>query len=402
MPIFYYKARGKNGQLAEGVAEAPNENAVAGLLSEKGLAVIAIESRVGSDFGSNLFFSFNRVKIKDLVVFFRQLAVMIEAEVPIVRALRIILKQTTNEKLKMVVAGLADEIDGGTKFSKALADFPDVFNDFYVSVVKSGETSGRLSEVMNYLADQQEKDYDLQSKVKGAMIYPIFIVCGLAVVAFIVMTFVIPQIVGMLAESGAKLPFATRALIAVSGFFQSFWLLILIFILAMIVGVIACKKTPSGRLLLDRFKVKVPIFGSIFQKIYLVRFSRSFSTLLRGGVPASRALGVVKEVVGNAVYRDIISRAIKEVEEGNPISESLNEPKYFPAMVAQMISVGEETGKTEVVLDKITDFYTRDINNSVNNLSTLIEPMVMVVLGVAVGGFVAAVILPMWQLSASM
>ncbi|MBI5766034.1 type II secretion system F family protein [Candidatus Falkowbacteria bacterium] len=346
---------------------------------------------------------FRRVKMKDLVVFFRQMSVMVRANLPIMNGLGILLRQTRSQYLKAVIADVANEVDGGAKLSNAMAGHPDIFNDFFTNIIRSGETSGRLSEVMDYLADQQEKDYDLQAKIRGAMIYPAFIVVGLLAVGFIVMTFVMPQLTGMLEEAGVKLPAATKVLIFVSNSLRDYWLLILALIILMVGAVVVyIKRSVSGRRFFDALKLKLPVFGDIFRKIYIVRISRSLNTLLKGGVPISPSLQIVRDVVGNVIYRNIIDQAIKEVDEGNSVSESLAVHKEIPIMVSQMISVGEETGKLDEVLERLTDFYSREINNSVNNLSILIEPIIMVILGIAVGFFVAAIIMPMWQLSSSM
>ncbi|MFA4871801.1 MAG: type II secretion system F family protein [Patescibacteria group bacterium] len=403
MALFFYKAKDKSNQIKEGMVEAISMDLVANYLLEKGLVVIDIKQKNASEAKNYFLRFFRRVKMGDLVVFFRQLSVMVRANLPIMDALRILLRQTRSQYLKAVIADVANEVDGGAKLSNAMAGHPDVFSDFFTNIIHSGETSGRLSEVMDYLADQQEKDYDMQAKIRGAMIYPAFIVLGLLVVGFMVMTFVMPQLTGMLKETGAELPVTTKVLIFVSNSLRSYWLLILALIIFMVGAAVAyVTGSVSGRRSFDALKLKLPVFGDIFRKIYIVRISRSLNTLLKGGVPISRSLLIVRDVVGNVIYRDIIDQAIKEVDEGNPVSESFAVHKEIPIMVSQMISVGEETGKLDEVLERLTDFYSREINSSVNNLSTLIEPIIMVILGVVVGFFIAAIITPMWQLSSSM
>jgi len=402
MSIFSYKAENEDGRIVEGMVDAVSAETVANLLSEKGLAVISIIEKDTGKLSDTINSIISRVKVRDLVIFFRQLSVMIKANLPIVRALNILVKQTRNQYFKVVIAGIADEVDGGAKLSDSMSSFPAVFGNFYINVIRSGETSGRLSEVIDYLADQQEKDYDLQSRIKGAMIYPAFIVVGLLGVGFILMTFVVPQMTGMLLEAGVDLPLATRILIGLSSFLRGFWWLIAIVIVFGGGGLFYfVRQTESGIRMLDSLKLKSPIFGKIFQKIYIVRISRSLSTLIRGGVPIARALEVVREIVGNRIYRDILDSAIEGVDEGNSLSESLAPHKEMPIMVSQMMSVGEETGRIDEVLEKMTDFYSREIDASVTNLSTLIEPFIMVILGVGIGVFVAAIIMPMWQLSAA-
>ncbi len=388
--------------MVQGMIDANSDEMVAGLLTEKNLTVIAIEKRRLNAWHFDLSFIFNRVNTKDLVVFFRQLAVMIDANMPIVKALRILVRQTHNPTLKMVIAGLADEVEGGNSLSSGMDAFPEVFTPFFVNIIKSGETSGRLSQVMNYLADQKEKDYDLESNLKGAMIYPAFIISALIVVGFIVMTFVIPKMTSMIVESGAKMPFITQVLISVSSFFAHFWWLIIAMALIAVFAISISLRTEKGSKLFDLMKIRMPIFGNMFKYIYIVRICRSLNTLLKGGVPISRGLEVVRDVVDNKVYFEVLSNTIKEVSEGNSIAEGFAISEDIPVMVYQMIGVGEEIGKLEEILEKITDFYSREINNNVKNLSSMIEPLIMVVLGITVGLFVAAIILPMWQLSASM
>lgn len=402
MSLFSYKAKNDSSQLIEGVIDASSEEVVVSLLSEKGLSIIEIKKQSSKDFETQILGFLNRVKTKEKVVFFRQLSVMIDANLPIVRALRILVKQANNKYFKSIISGIADEVDGGAKLSQGMAVFPNVFSDFYTNIVASGETSGRLSEVMSYLADQQEKDYDLQSKVKGAMIYPAFILSGLFIVGILVMVFVIPQMTQMLRESGVKLPLVTRILLGTSDFFRYYWYIVIISVVAVISSFLyIVKKTVKGRRLFDLFKIKVPAFGTIATHVYVVRITRSLDTLLKGGVPASKALRVVRKIVGNTLFEEMLDQTILDVDEGTSLADSIVANKYMPVLVSQMISVGEETGKLEDVLERLTDFYGREIDNAVANISTLIEPIIMIILGIVVGGFVAAVIMPMWQLSAA-
>lgn len=401
MAVFNYKARNRRGQLIEGVVDAVSEEMVANLLMEKSLTIIEIAQIDASAFNWQSLHFFRGVKSRDLVILFRQLSVMIESNLPIVKALRILVKQTRNRYLKTVLAAVTEDVDGGERLSAAMARFPDVFSDFFTSIIKSGETSGRLSEVLQYLADQQERDYDLQSRIRGAMIYPLFIITGLIVVGGILVAFVMPQLVGILADSGVELPLMTRILIGTTNFIAAYWLVLTLAIVGLGTGLTMYIRTDQGRRTFNRFKVSVPVFGGIFRQVYLIRITRSLSTLLRGGVPISRALSVTRDVIRWTVFEDVLSQTIRDVEEGNLIAQSLSASREVPPLVIQMISIGEESGELEKVLGKVTDFYSREVDNSVRNLSTLIEPIVMVVLGIAVGCFMAAVITPMWQLASA-
>lgn len=385
----------------QGAVEAVNEEVVANLLSDKGLSIISIEKRDTLGMHRYRLTFLRSVKSKQLVVFFRQFSVMVQANLPIIKSLRILIKQTENKRLKEAIVGITSEIEGGSRLSDAMANYPEIFTDFFVNLIKSGETSGRLAEVMEYIAEQQEKDYELQSQIKGAMIYPVFILSGLVIVAGVVMTFVIPQITGILIDSGVTLPLTTRILIGTSDFLRNWWWQMILALVALIVILSISLNTRRGKFFIDRLKLKIPIFGAIFKDIYVVRITRSFHTLLKGGVPVAQSLEVVKQVVGNRVFEDILDETIRQVDEGNSIVDSLIGKKEMPIMVSQMISVGEESGGLERVLEELSKFYSREIDNYVRNLSVLIEPVVMVLLGIAVGVFVAAVIMPMWQLSAS-
>ena len=266
-------------------------------------------------------------------------------------------------------------------------------------MIKSGETSGKLDNVLEYLADQLEKDYDLRSKIKGAMIYPAFIISGLIGVGVVMMIFVIPKLTEMLTASGQELPITTRILIGTSDFMRGYWWLIIIMILVLVFGFRAIVKTAAGKKVKDNMVLRLPIFGKLLQRIYLVRMTRSLSTLIVGGVPLTVGLKIVNEVVGNAAYQEIIEETIKTVEDGDSVAKIFLESPIVPSLVSQMMSVGEKTGRLDDVLAKVSDFYSREIENIVSNLTSLIEPFIMVLIGVAVGGMVAAIILPMYNLA---
>lgn len=405
MIVFNYRAATRTGEQVTGIVEAQSATAAANLLAEKNLVVINLEesSRTSSAAaavgGGKLF---HRIKVKDVVVFTRQLAVMVSANLPLVQSLKILASQSGNPALQGVVAEVASEVEGGMKLSRALARYPRHFSDFYVNIVRSGETSGKLDEVLNYLADELEKDYDLNAKIKGAMIYPAFILSGMLVVGGLMIAFVIPQLTSIITNAGVEVPLATKVLIFLSGAVRGFWWAI---IGSVVVAVVAWRRyvsTPHGRAQWDYLKLHVPIFGPLLQRVYLVRFSRSLGTLLVGGVPLTSALEVVADVVGNATYRELLQQTVRAVEDGNPIASLMAQrPDVVPSMVTQMLTVGEQTGRVDAVLDRLSNFYTREIDNLVLNLGALIEPIVIVILGVGVAGMVLAVILPMYSVAQS-
>jgi type IV pilus assembly protein PilC len=396
MPTFKYKASDKSGKELSGTIEATSKDSATQVLRGRYQNVISVAR------STSINISFGGVKAKDLVVFSRQFSVLVSANVALVQSLRLLVDQTENVKLKNIIAIVADDVDGGARLSDSLMKHPKIFSNFYINVVRSGETSGKLDEVLNYLADELEKDYDMTSKIKGAMIYPAFVLCGLGGVGVMMIVFVIPKLMDVITQSGAQLPIATRILIGVSNIMTHYWWLILIILIGLFALLKYLTGTPSGKMFFDKILLKLPIFGHLFQLIYLVRFTRSLQTLIIGGVSISKGLAITAEVVNNSVYKRIIEETKKEVEDGNSISSVFSRSKEIPNMVAQMMSIGEKTGRLDVILERITDFYSREINNIVANLMTLMEPIIMVVMGIGVGIMVAAVIMPMYSLSSSM
>jgi type IV pilus assembly protein PilC len=400
MPIFKYIAKNSQGRRVEGLINAYNRRAATERIAEMGLSASSIKDKTDS-LELKLLSIFQPVKIKDLVVFSRQFSVMISANLALVQALRIAAEQTVNTALKMTVSEVAYEVDSGSSLSAALAKRPKIFSPFYTNVIKSGETSGRLDEVLNYLADEMEKDYDMSSKIKGAMIYPAFVLGGLFVVGILMMVVVVPKLTSILTENGGSLPLSTRVVIGISNFLINFWWLLAILIVILAIAIRLFANTPGGIRMIDYIKLKLPVFGSLFQLIYITRFTRSMNTLIVGGVTISKSLDVVSEVVGNTYYKELIEKGKRDVEEGGSLSRVFLESETVPKMVPQMIIVGEKTGKLDLVFAKITDFYSREINNILTNLVALLEPSIMVVMGVAVGVMVAAVIMPMYNLASN-
>ncbi len=396
MPLYRYKAKDSQNAIKEGVIEATNEQIASSSLKEQGLLVVSMN--IEKTGGLNIAI-LNRVKEKDVVIFSRQFAVMISASIPVVQALKVLVGQTENIKLQGIVSEIAEEVNAGSRLSDALSKRNKIFSTFYVSVIRAGETSGKLDEVLNYLADEMEKDYDLMHKIKGAMIYPIFVIVGMVAVGAVMMIWVVPKLTAVIAESGGDLPVATKILIATSNFLAAYWWLLIILIVGIIGGIKYYIKLPAGRYQFDYIRIKIPIFGPLIQKIALVRFTRSMQTLIVGGVPVASGLQIAADVVDNAVYRDLILEAKKGVEGGSTISSIFLEHDEIPSMVSQMFAVGEKTGKLDLVLRRITDFYSREVSNVVANLVTLIEPVIMVIMGIAVGIMVAAIIMPMYNMA---
>lgn len=400
MATFNYRAKDREGNNLSGTVVAPTEMVAYGILKDKNFIIISLKESRKVTFKFS-FAAFKKVKPKEVVIFGRQLSVMISAGVPIVKALKVLARQTANDTFRTIISDVAGEIDGGAKLSMALSRYPRVFGSFFVHMIRSAETTGKLDEILNYLADQMEKDYDLRAKVKGAMIYPAFIMGGIILVGAAMMIFVIPQLMSVLTQGGAKLPFTTQLLISASNFLRGYWWLIIFVVGLMFLGLRFYIRTKAGRRTIDLLKLKIPVFGQIFQKTCLARFAQSLSTLIVSGVPLTRSLEIVADVIGNAIYKELILETIKEVESGNSITTVFVKSKHVPLMLSQMISVGEQSGRLDQVLDKLANFYARELENMLKNLVNLIEPIIMVLLGVAVGFLVSAIILPIYNLSSS-
>ena len=400
--IFEYQAKDRLGKDVRGVVEAPSLQLAADILKEKNFVIIFLkEKRKRVVFVSSFHF-FGRIPIREIVIFSRQLAVMINSGVPLVRSLRILVGQTVNINFKVIIADIADEVEGGAKLSTSLGRYPRTFDNFFVQMIRSGETTGKLDEALNYLADQKEKDYDFNNRIRGAMTYPVFVLLSLFSVGAVMMIYVIPRLTTVLEEASTELPWSTRALIAVSGFFQGYWWLMLLVFVGLVIFLIFYRQTPVGRKAVDVIKIHLPIVGGIFKRVYLTRMGRSLSTLLGSGIPLSHCLPIVADIVGNMVYKEVILQAAQQVEQGNSVAAAFLDSKDVPIMVPQMMRIGEQTGKLDQVLAKISDFYARETENMISNLVTLVEPVIMILLGLGVGILVSAVLLPMYNLSTAL
>lgn len=370
------------------------------VLAERGHVIVVLRTEtVFERVHAALVERIRRPSRAEIVGFLRQFAVMVSARMPVVLALRSIAAQTRRVGLRAVVLDLVRAVESGVKLSDAFAAHPHVFSDFATHLLRAGETSGTLDAVLGYLADQAERDRELQSRVRGAMVYPSFILGGLATVAFLMLTFVLPRLTAVLAETGAELPFLTRLLIAVSAFAEHWWWLVLSMGTIAAVGFRVSLRAPAMRMRWDTVKLHIPVIGAIGQEVAVVRFAQSLHMLLRGGVGTVPSLGVVSGVMGNAAYRQLIDRTIRAVEDGSSIAAALQGSRLMPDMATQLIAIGEASGQLDHVLAQLGQYHERLVEQHIRNLVTTVEPMVMIILGLAVGVMVSAVIMPMYQLA---
>ncbi len=397
---YAYQARNKEGQVKTGFVVAPDQSKAEQLLTENGFIIISLTQRRENWFSKNNPFV-PRVSYKDLVLFSRQLSTLISARVPLLQSLRILEGQLDNKALLNILRELIGSIENGESFSLALSKFPETFGNIYVALVRSGESSGSVADALNYLADQLEKDYELRNKVRGAMTYPGFVLLALGIVGFLMFKFVLPNLTSVLKEQGGTLPPLTVAIISASDFFKVYWWVMLLALAGLILGIRFFLRTETGRYRWDAVKIQLPLIGRIFREVYYTRFSRNLSTLVAGGIPIIKALTIVSEIIGNSIYRDILLQAAADVTNGRAISESLSQHKEFPPLVTQMVRVGEQTAQLDTILKKLAEFYEKEVDQRVGTLSTLLEPMIMIVLGIAVGLLVAGILLPIYNLAST-
>ncbi|MCA9372536.1 type II secretion system F family protein [Candidatus Woesebacteria bacterium] len=399
MPFFTYSAKNKLGEVVKGKAEASTIEEAAALLDERGLLVISMKP-IGYGGLNQILQGLVGVSQNDVVNFTRQLSTMISAGLSISKALGVLVQQST-PGFSQLVANLLHEVEGGASFSKALSSHPKVFSRLYVQLVKAGEIGGILDEILSRLAHNLEKSKEFRAKTKGAMIYPVIVVIAMAVVGFVMMTFVLPKLTAMYSDFGVTLPLPTRVLIGLSNFFAHQWYVVIGGTALVIYLFNRWYKTETGQRIVAGLLLKVPILGGLLQKMMITDFVRTLSLLLGSGVTLLQALDVVIEGVDNIIYREAFTEARNQVEKGSLLSESVARHEQIPLILSQMIAVGEETGKLDEVLDKLSSYFEQETEQAVKNLTTAIEPLIMVVLAIGVGGMVIAIIMPIYSLTSA-
>jgi type IV pilus assembly protein PilC len=400
MPTTYaYRVRDRQGKLLGGTLEADNEQAVVAKLRQLGYAPVSIEAEKGAGLKAEVRLpGSGRVKLKDLAVFSRQFATMINSGLSLLRALTILGEQTANKRLAQIIVLVRAEVEKGVSLSAAMAKHPKVFNRLYVSMVRAGEVGGFLDQVLVKVAETFEKEVALRGKIKSAMTYPVVVFVMVVGIVAAMLVFIVPTFEGLYESLGGKLPLPTQLLINASNLLRKFFLLVILAIGVLVFVFRRWKATPKGRYAVDKFKLKVKVFGPLFHKTALSRFSRTLATLIRSGVPILQAL----EIVGETVNNSVISRAVHDVQdsvrEGESLATPLSKHATFPPMVVQMMAVGEETGALEVMLAKVADFYDQEVEAAVASLTSLIEPIMIAVMGAAVGGMVVALYMPLFNI----
>jgi len=398
--LYVYEATDKEGKKSSGSVDAPSIEVAINSLQRRSLIILSIKpEEEATPFFSRDLNIFERVKMKDVVIFSRQIATLFEAKVPILDSFRLLASETSSTLLRGKLEEIVADIQGGAPMSSALAKHPKVFSKFFVNMVKSGEESGKLDEIFTYLADYLERSYELASKAKRALFYPAFVVFAFFGVMILMFTVVIPKIGVLLDEVGKEIPLYTRIIMGIGDFFQEYILYMLIFII--IGAIIAWRyaKTENGQYFVAKMMITLPLLGLINKKIYVARLTDNLQTLLSGGVPMIKAVEITADVVGNKVYHSILMDVAESIKGGGSLSESLRRYEEIPALVPQMLRVGEEGGRLDFILQTMARFYKREVDNTIENLIGLIEPVMIIVLAIFVGFLLIAVIGPIYNIS---
>ncbi|OGC04929.1 hypothetical protein A2276_03120 [candidate division WOR-1 bacterium RIFOXYA12_FULL_43_27] len=401
MPLYSYKAKDKSGTTVGGSMEAQDSNAVAGRLVDLGFIPISIseKSSAASLKLDNYLLKFQKVKTEDLLVFVRQLSSILEAGVPLLESLDALHEQMVAPYLKTVIASIKRDIQGGTSFSEALSKFPKVFSLPFVAMIRVGEKAGILGDVLDRLAGLLERDYDNVQKIKSATRYPTLVAVTLIVAFLFVITFVVPKFSSVFASSGAELPMPTRILIGTNYVIRQYFYIVIPVLFALVYLFKMLISTPSGKLWWDGVLLKLPVFGQLNRKLTLSRFTRMLSSMLKAGVPILDALLIIKDTIDNRVVSDIIGYMREEVAKGRTLADPMREHnKIIPPLAIQMVSIGEKSGNLEGMLSKVADYFDRDADYMIKNLTPLIEPLMIAVLAVFVTILALGIFLPMWDL----
>ncbi|MFA5173459.1 MAG: type II secretion system F family protein [Candidatus Paceibacterota bacterium] len=396
---FKYSARNQQGELQVGAVEAASREAAISILNGHELFVLSVESAEKKTFTDALANFFNRVKSRDLVIFSRQLSTLLEAKIPIGDSLKNLYRQTDNKLLKEVIFDLSADISSGVPFSQALSRHENVFSDFFVNMIRAAEVTGRVDEAMGFMADYLEKEETLTGKVRSALIYPAFVIGLFVVVVIVMVVYVFPQLKPIFTETGVTLPIYTRLILGAGDFILAWWWAIIA--IGVVVGVVLIDyfRTDEGKSLLNDLELKIPVIGDLFTKIYITRFSQSAAVLIKGGVSVVQAVRITGRTIGSFVYEDELEEIAEKIKEGELMSRALEEAEHFPLLVSNLVAIGETTGRVDQLLEKVADFYTRQIDEKVSNLVELIQPALMVFIAVFVGFLFASILLPIYNLA---
>lgn len=400
MPSYLYKAKSKSGETQSGILQAEDIHQLARELKKKGLTIIeaVLEKKKNKKFNISLPF-LNSVSLVDKMMMTRNLKVMISAGLPLSRSLNILAKQTKNDKLKKALIKIEEEIAKGNSFSDALANYPDIFSDLFCSMIKVGQESGTMENVLGMLALQLERDHELKSKIQGAMVYPAVIMVAMAGIGILMLVMVVPQMADTFKDLGIELPAMTQFVINFGTFLVEKWYLLIVGFILFILAIVSAIKTKKGKRLFDLISLKLPIVAPIVRKTNAAVTVRTLGSLIGAGVPIVRSIEIVSSVISNVFFKDVMDEAAIKVREGAELSSILESHEgIYPNHVIQMIKVGEETGETSNILSKLADYFEDEVGSATENMASVIEPILMIFVGVVIGFFAVSMIEPMYSM----
>ena len=398
--LFKYKAVTKDGEERDGSMDAFNKDVAIDSLQKRGLIIVSISEASGESFWKKSVSIFERVKTRDIVILSRQLSTLFQAKVSVLDTFRLLSSETENQLLKQTLIEVTDDIQSGVPISEALSRHPKVFSAFYVSMVRSGEESGKLPEALNYLSDYLERSYELVSKARNALIYPAFVIVSFMIVMALMLVFVIPRLSEILLETGQSVPFYTSLIIGISNFLVSYGIFLIALLIIVVFFFWKYVQTDNGKALWSRFKLTVPYIGNLYSKFYLSRIADNMNTLISSGVSMIRSVEITAEVVGSDVYEKILTESTDLIKSGNSLSEAMSRYNEVPVIMLQMMKIGEETGNLGFVLGTLSRFYRREVDNAVDTIVSLIEPAMIIILGVAVGILLVSILGPIYNITA--
>lgn len=399
---FHYQAKNKEGETQVGLVEAGSRDEAVAILAGHDLFVLSVESAEQQGIADRVSAFLNRVRRKDMMVFTRQLATLLEARLPLNDALKTLRDQTQNKVLKEAIIQITEDIDAGLSLSQAMGRQGTVFPSFYIEMVRAAEVTGNLNEIAGFLADYAEKEGTLAGKVSSALIYPAIVLALFVVVAIILLTVVFPSIGTVFAENGVSLPWYTQALLSIGGFVGRWWFVIVGALFVLVLTTMNYVNTVEGHAEVDEGKIRLPIVKKVFVPIIMSRFGNAAALLVHGGIPIAQSLEIIGDMVGNVLYKDVIHGVAEDVRQGRLLSESIAaQPTFFPPLVWQMVAVGETTGKTEDMFRRLAAIYTREADEVTANLVDLIQPVLMIGMGLLVGLLFASILIPIYSLTAN-
>lgn len=398
--LFSYESITNTGEKKVGTVDAASRDSAIAAIQRRGLIVSSISEHKANNGLFNLpFFGQGKVPMKDIVIMSRQISTLFESQVSALKAFNLLAANTPNKRLVEILEQVSEDIKSGVSISGSLGKHKEVFSDFYVNMVKSGEESGKLTQTFSYLAEYLDRQYQLTSKTKNALIYPSFVVGVFVVVMALMFAFIVPKLAAIIRESSMEIPFFTKLIMKFSDLVVNYGIFLLIAIIIFVGYFIRFSKTPNGKLYVDRVKITIPLFNNIFSKLYLSRVADNMDTMLSSGIPIVRAIELTSAVVGNKVYENILNNVAEDVKGGSSLSEAFSKHPEIPSIMSGMIKVGEETGSLGNILKTLGRFYSREVNEAVDTLVSLIEPAMIIILGLGVGVLLSSILVPIYNIA---